>query len=148
MTERPISTRPPSVRETKIQEKFDESIAGQSELMDKLGQQLIVLELAIPGLHATALKLISGDDATLDLGFWLFLTYGCWGLALLLTVVGLIPKEWQVDRNILKQDPAAKSDELGIEDFFKQSAAYKRKFHIAAIVLFFIGTVGAVISVI
>ena len=66
MSNTAIPTRPPSNSDTLLREKFDESIAAQSEQMDKLGQQLITLELAIPGLYATVLKLISGEGTTLN----------------------------------------------------------------------------------
>ena len=55
MSKSPLPTRPLSSDETVLRDKFAESIAGQSELMDKLGQQLLMLELAIPGLYATVL---------------------------------------------------------------------------------------------
>ena len=62
-----LPSRPVTSSETVLRDKFAESIVGQSELMDRLAQQLITLELAIPGLYATALKLLSGDAATVAL---------------------------------------------------------------------------------
>ena len=59
-----LPTRPVSGSETLLRNKFAESIVGQSELMDKLAQQLITLELAIPGIYVAVLKLTAGDDAT------------------------------------------------------------------------------------
>lgn len=40
--------------------------------MDKLGQQLITLELAIPGLYATVLEFTKGDAATTTRNLWLY----------------------------------------------------------------------------
>ena len=147
MTEKPLATRPLSGNEKLLQEKFVESIVGQSEQMDKLGQQLLTLELAIPGLYATVLKLISGDKATLAVSPVLYLTFGCWFLALLVTLFSLIPRKWKVNRTIMRQDPAAATQELGIEDFFYRTAQYKRRLIIAASLLFFGGVVSAAFTV-
>jgi hypothetical protein len=101
-----------------LRNKFAESIVGQNEQMDKLGQHLITLELAIPGLYATALKLLQGDDAPLPGNSWLYGAFGCWFLALLLTLQSLIPHGWQVDPTSLKRDAVQPDAVLGLEDFF------------------------------
>ncbi len=147
MNDKSIPTRPPSSSEELFKEKFAESIAGQSELMDKLGQQLITLELAIPGLYATALKLMSGDKAILSNNPSLYITFACWFFALLCTLISLIPRKWKINRNIMKQDPSAETEELGIEDFFHKTAQYKRRLLIASVILFFIGVCSAVFTV-
>lgn len=143
MSEKPISTRPPSETEKILKNKFAENIAGQCEHMDKLGQQLIAVELAIPGLYATALKLVSGEKATLTTGFSLCFTFLCWFLALVFTLMSLIPRKWTVNRNIIRQDPSITTEELGIEDFFFRTARYKRRLLITACLLFFTGAVSA-----
>jgi hypothetical protein len=147
MTDEPISTRPKAGSEKVLQDKFAENIAGQSDLMDRLGQQLLTLELAIPGLYAAVLKLISGDKATLEVNFALYLTFGCWFIALLLTLISLVPRNWQVNPTILKQSPVKGSKELGLEDFFYQTARYKRRLLIAASLLFFGGVVSAAFTI-
>jgi len=143
----PILTRPPSGIEKVLKDKYAESIAAQSEQMDNLGRQLITLELAIPGLYTTVLKLIGGTNATLCAGPALYITFICWFIALLLTLFSLIPREWKVDRNIMKQDPGEQTDTLGIEDFFQKSAQYKRCLLIAASLLFFCGVGSAAVTV-
>ncbi len=147
MTEFPIPTRPPSSSDKVLREKFAESIAGQSEQMDKLGQQLIALELAIPGIYATVLKLMSGDKATLAVGNALYFTFACWFLALLITLVSLIPRKWIVNPDIMKIDAFERADELGIEDFFLRTAQYKRRLLIVSTLLFFVGVVSAAYSI-
>ena len=122
-----------------LREKFYTSIVTQSDLVDKLGGQLLTIELAIPGLYATVVKLVSGDKATVQVNGPFYLAFGCWLLALALTQASIIPKNWVVDPNILKQDPAKFTEALGIEDFFRQSAQYKRRLLIASSVLFFMG---------
>jgi hypothetical protein len=147
MNDTPISTRRPSSSEKILQEKFAESVACQSEQMDKLGQQLIALELAIPGLYATVLKLMSGDKATLAISNALYLTFACWFFALLLTLISLIPRNWKVDPGMMKQDASSQSADLGIEDFFFKTAQYKRRLLIVSSLLFFVGVVSAAYTV-
>ena len=143
MNDKPIPTRPPSGSEKLLKEKFAESVVAQSKQMDKLGQQLITLELAIPGLYATVLKLIHGDKATLTATPALYICFGAWSLALLLTLISMIPRNWAVNRGIMKQNSMIQSEELGIEDFFYKSAQYKRWLLIPACLFFFIGVVSA-----
>ena len=147
MSDKPISTRAPTSSETVLKDKFAESIADQSKQMDKLGRQLITVELAIPGLYATVLKLVSGDKATLSNNTAIYISFALWFLALLFTLTSLIPRKWKVDRSIMKQDPSKKTKTLGIEDFFNKSAQYKRRLLITASVLFFIGVISAAFSV-
>ena len=147
MNDKPIPTRPPSGTEKLLKEKFAESIAGQCEHMDKLGRQLITLELAIPGLYATVLKLTSGGKATLSTSPGLYIAFACWFIALLFTLTSLIPRRWKVNRNIMKQDPSIETQELGIEDFFHKTAQYKRSLLISASLLFFVGVYSAALTV-
>ncbi|MCP4710925.1 MAG: hypothetical protein GY869_20065 [Planctomycetes bacterium] len=147
MSGNPIRTVPPSTVDKLLQEKYAESIAGQSDLMDKLGRQLITIELAIPGLYATALKIVGGKDETISVTLALGLTFGCWFGALLFTLLALYPRKWQVNRNIMKKDPKTSTEVLGIEDFFHQTAVYKRLMLIVASLLFFVGIICAVLAV-
>jgi hypothetical protein len=147
MSNQPISTRPLSDNEKLLRDKFYESIAAQSDLVDKLSEHLLTLELAIPGLYATVLKLISGDKATVTVNAALYVTFACWLLALSLTLIALTPKKWVVDSTVLKQDPKKFSEGLGIEDFFEQSAWHKRRLVVASSVLFFAGIVSAAFTI-
>lgn len=144
MDHKPLLTEPLSTGDELLKEKFFESITAQSEQMDKLGQQLISLELAIPGLYAAVLKLVQGDKAILPSDGTLWFTFGCWFAALVLTWISLIPRKWQVDPGILRQDPRAGSRELGIVDYFYRTARYKRRLLIPASGLLFAGVVGAI----
>jgi len=147
MTNPPLTTRPPDTYEEKIKEKYAESFANQSDLMDKLAQQLLALELAIPGLYATVLKLISGDKATVPVNTMLYVTFGLWVVALGLTLMALMPREWKVNPEIMLQDPKSTTGELGIKDFFAKSARYKRNLLIVATILFFFGIAFAALTV-
>ena len=140
MASEPVrTTRPVATSETVLRNKFAESLVGQSDLMDKLAQQLITLELAVPGIYATALKLTAGDAATITLDNWVIAAFMCWFVALVLALVSLIPRTWQVDPTVLRRDAGAKDVPLGLEDFYRQSAAYKRWLLIPSTLLFAIG---------
>jgi hypothetical protein len=146
MGDKAISTRPVSENENLLRRKFYESLAAQSDLMDKLSEKLLTLELAIPGLFATVLKLTRGQEARLTVNSALNLAFLCWLLALVLTLAALTPKKWTVDVTILKQDPAKFSEGLGIEDYFEQSSLYKRRLVIASSLLFFVGIFSALFT--
>ena len=147
MTNQPLTTRPPDTYEEKIKEKYAESFANQSDLMDKLAQQLLTLELAIPGLYATVLKLIRVDKATVPVNNMLYVIFALWIVALGLTLMVLMPRGWKVDPAIMEQDPESTTGELGIKDFFAKSARYKRNLLIVATILFFLGIAIAALTV-
>lgn len=142
-----LSTEPLSENEKLLRQKFYESITEQSKVMDQLSERLLTLELAIPGGYAAILKLIRGENATLVINLAMYLALASWFLALILTLVALIPKKWVVILSLLKQDPQKFADGLGIQDFFEQSAAYKRRLLIASSILFFIGIFFAIFSI-
>ncbi|MCE7987729.1 MAG: hypothetical protein DYG89_41730 [Caldilinea sp. CFX5] len=143
MSKSPIETRPPTNQETILRDKFAETIVNQSELMDKLAQQLITLELAIPGLYATVLQLTQGEKATVAANGWLYGAFGFWFVALLLALVSLIPQRWQVDETLLQRDPNSKSEVLGIRDFYYASARYKFRWLVPSTLCFAAGIVCA-----
>ena len=146
MTDKPIATRPVNENEKLLRTKFYESIAAQSDLMDKLSERLFTLELAIPGVYATALTLIRGNKATVNVNAALYVTFACWLVALILTLMALTPQKWKVDVSILKQDPKKFDEGLGIEDFYEKSANYKRELVIASSIAFFIGIFSALFT--
>ena len=147
MSNKPIATRPLSDDENLLREKFYEHITAQSDLIDKVSERLITLELGIPGLYATALKLVNSDQAVVVPNGALYITFACWMLALLLTLAALIPRNWVVDPAILRQDPQKMSQALGIEDFFSKSAQHKRGLVIASGIFFFAGIFSAIFTI-
>jgi hypothetical protein len=146
MNNKPVTLRPLDENETLLRKKFYENIAAQSDLMDKLAERLLTLELGIPGLFATVLKLTRGDSATLTINAALNLAFALWLLALILTLLALTPRKWTVDPSLLKQDPQKLSKSLGIEDFFTQSALYKRRLLTLSSLLFFAGIFAAMFA--
>lgn len=146
MDEQPLATKPVSKPTTILRDKYYEQYASQSEQMDALARQLISIELAIPGLYATVLKLTQGKDATLTADGWLIFTFGCWFLALVLTLAALFPRNWGVDPTKIKADPTGKeSQTLSLEQFFYKSARHKFWLLAAACLFFGAGIVGAVV---
>ncbi len=146
MANKAISTRPLNDNEKLLREKFYESIVAQSDLMDKLSERLLTLELVIPGAYATALRLVHGDKATVTLSAVGYIAFGLWFVSLILILFALTPKKWNVDVSILKQDPTKFDQVLGIEDFFEQSAIYKRRLINISSIFLFLGIVGAVLT--
>jgi hypothetical protein len=145
VNENPIPTRPPSRQDHLLRDKLIEDIAGQSARMDELARQLITLELAVPGIYATALKLVAGDKGTLATGIWLYLTFACWALALVLALISLAPRKYPVDTSRLFADDG--NGALSIEGFFRHSALHKRRLLLPSCGLFFAGVCCAAATV-
>ena len=122
-------SKPLTPIEQKLQEKFAEEVANQAGLMDSMGKQLLSLELAMVGIYATVLKLISGESATLESGWSVGITFLFWFMSVVLTVLAIFPQEYKVD--------SSKMDE--IKAYFHQSARHKAKMLIGSIALFFTG---------
>lgn len=140
-----IPTRKPSASEKLLREKFTEEITSQPERLDALARQLLALELAVPGLYATALKLLHGKDATVTTGSALYITFGCWVLALLCAFLGLFPRKYEVDPTVIRRSEAAKREErLSIEEFFQKSTRYKYGFLSFSAAFFVIGVIAAI----
>jgi hypothetical protein len=146
MSDKPISTRPLDENEKLLRQKFYESVAAQSDLMDKLSERLLTLELAIPGAYAAVLKLLYGEKATIMPGTVGIIAFVLWFASLILTLFALWPKKWKVDTTVLKQDPAKISEGLGIEDFFEKSAFRKRWLISLSSVFFFAEIVSAILT--
>jgi formate-dependent nitrite reductase membrane component NrfD len=140
-------TAPANENDKLLRQKFFESISGQSDLMDKVSGNLLTLELAIPGLYAAVLKLVAGDTATVPRNAAFYGAFGCWFVALVLTLAALIPRSWNVDRNVIKQNPEKLAEGLGIEDFFRKSAEYKRTLILLSAFLFFTGVFCAAFTI-
>ena len=146
MDEPPIPTRPLSRQDQLLRDKLIEDIAGQSARMDELARQLIALELAVPGLYATVLKLVAGDKATIPADVWLYLAFACWGLALALALIGLVPRKHPVDMSRLFADDGDGDAPFSIEGYFRLSALHKRRLLIPSCVLFFAGVCCAAVT--
>ena len=112
-----------------LRENFAKDFAEQSARLDDLAKQLITLEIAIPGIYAAILKLVSGDKATTRDATLTIVAFAIWLLALALSLTSLIPLRRQVDLDNLTD----------IQNYFGESARRKRSFLIPASVLTFLG---------
>lgn len=134
------SSVPPSKSDEELAKGFVTAIIDQSKPLDELAKQLITLDLAIPGLYATVLKFISGDDAVAKSTALIVWAFVFWFVSLVLSLFSLTPRNWTVDQTILRRDkPAVPGQPLSIEEFFVASACYKRRLLIVASLLCFIG---------
>jgi len=147
MNETPIRTVPVSRPDQLLRDKLIEDIAGQSARMDDLARQLITLDLAVPGLYATALKLVAGISGTVTPGIWLVAAFACWGLALALALISLVPRRHSVDMGRLFADDGDGDGPLSIEGYFRSSALHKRRVLLPSCGLFFIGVCCAAVTV-
>ena len=139
------ASRPPDAAELLLQQKFAERYAAQAEQMDALARQMITLEMAVPALYAALLALLYGDKATVTPSPLVYITFGLWLLALVLTFVALFPRPYKVDTSIQRADPNAATDVLGIEDFFRASARHKYWWLAAAAAVFVAGIATALL---
>lgn len=129
-----IKGRPPNTDETYIREKYLEGISKQPELMDGVAKQLLTLELAIPGLYVSILKLVGGKDSKLTLSDDIYLVFAFWLVALVCTVAALFPRHYTVDPNNHTQ----------IRESFYRAASYKFIWLSASVAAFVCGLVFAV----
>jgi len=140
MDEDIVYSAPPSKSDEELEKGFVTAIIDQPKLLDELAKQMVTLNLAIPGLYATALKLIGGDDAVVNSAIMIGGAFVFWFIALVLSLVSLRPRKWTVDRSKLRSNkPAASGQPLSIEEFFMASATYKRRLLAAATLFCFAG---------
>lgn len=110
-----VSTAPVSKVDETLQECFARDVANQSARLDELAKQLITLAIAIPGLYAAILKLVSGNTSLADNQRLLFFAFLCWFLALALSLASLLPGRYAIDPESLTE----------IQHYFSSSARRK-----------------------
>lgn len=137
------ASRPPDAADRVLAERFFEGLADQGKQMDELARQMIAVELAVPGLYASILALLRGQDATLPDGRLVVLTFGCWLAALALSFAALFPRRYRVDPTLVRGAPAD-AGALSLEAFFDRSAAWKRRLLAIAAAVFWAGIAAAV----
>lgn len=143
-----IESFPPPKGDEELEKGFATIVVEQPKLLDELAKQLVTLTLAIPGLYATVLKLMGGEKGVLQSHSFVLGAFICWLVALMLSLWSLMPRKWQVDRQIVRREkPAAKGQPLSIEEFFLKIALYKRWLLIAASLFCFIGIALAGLSI-
>lgn len=147
MTDKILKTKPPSPEESFLLEEYWKETVKQADRMDELARELFKLEIAIPGLYVTALKLFSNKGGRFS--DWILAAFVCWALALIATLCGLTPKNYKIHENAVDRVLDASIKEgLTIREYFYEAAHWKRIFLIAASVLFFAGVFFAGLSII
>ena len=110
-----VYSAPPSKSDEELEKGFVTAIIDQPKLLDELAKQLVTLGLAIPGLYATVLKFIGGDDAVVKSSWLIIGAFACWFIALALSLFSLRPRKWKVDRSKLcSNKPAAPGQHFGL----------------------------------
>jgi hypothetical protein len=131
-----IEAAPASSYQLNLLAQFALEVSEQVQRLDELAKQLLTLNLAIPALYATILKLVSGEDATVNDPVLILITFGAWCLALGLSIAALYPQSYSVD-------PDSPSE---IEAYYTQAAKHKRNLLASACVCSFFGICFAVFS--
>ena len=121
----PIQGQPPNNDDTFLKEKHLESISKQPELMDGIAKQLLTLELAIPGLYISAIR-VSDKLGKINPTCALYLAFSCWLLSLIFIIVALVPRAYTINPD----------DHTLIRDSFYKTARYKLNWIIASITAF------------
>ena len=143
-----LDSAPISKSDEELEKGFVAAIVEQPKLMDELAKQLVALSLAIPGIYATALKLLAGDDAVASSLPCIIGAFVFWALSLVFAFVSLTPRKWHVERTMLRRNSTSKNGApLSIEEFFIASARYKRALLIAATACCFVGICLACVAV-
>ncbi len=130
-----VESIPLSETDNKLIDAFSDAIVSQSTLLDSIGKQLITLELAIPGLYATALKLTATDKVEVSMA--LVFTFLFWFASLIFAFWAIFPKEYKVHKEILDS----------IESFFIESAKHKRNYIVISSMLFFAGIISSIFTI-
>ena len=84
-----VYSAPPSKSDEELEKGFVTAIIEQPKLLDELAKQLVTLGLAIPGLYATVLKFIGGDNAVVKSSWLIIGAFACWFIALALSLLSL-----------------------------------------------------------
>ena len=97
-----VYSAPLSKSDEELEKGFVTAIIDQPKLLDELAKQLVTLGLAIPGLYATVLKFIGGDDVVAKSAGLIIGAFVFWFIALVLSLFSLRPRKWTVDRSKLR----------------------------------------------
>lgn len=142
-----IEGKPVGPAEQALIDAYYQEPVKQAERFADLAKELFKLELAIPGIYASALRLAMDQQNPVS-GGWVMLAFGLWVVALVLTLVALFPRRYRVlDSGVRQERPSRRDEPLSIEEYFLKSARYKRWLVLESVVLFFAGIVAAVWAV-
>lgn len=138
-----ILSTPSSQPENQVlRQAWEEEIIKQSDRFDDLAKELLKLELGIPALFVTLIKLAMGSQP-IAFDWWIASAFLLWLSALALTLWALFPKKEKVYSDLIDSDENTPKGALTIRGFYEKSA--RRKFWALLIssVSFFAGFVVA-----
>jgi len=145
MTTEILNGQPPQPADEALLKAYHDAVIKQADLYVDLAKELLKLELAIPGIYAAALRLVTDRPTYVPL---VAAAFGCWLLALVATLRALFPHRYAVLHDAVQRIGRAGSEgPLTIEEFLQQSAQDKRRLLLWAIPLFFIGIAAAAAAV-
>ena len=145
MTTEILDGQPPQPADEVLIKAYHDAVIKQADLYVDLAKELLKLELAIPGIYAAALKLVTDQSPYVSL---VAAAFGFWLLALVATLRALFPHRYAVLHDAVQRVDRAGSDgPLTIEEFLQQSAQDKRRLLQWAIPLFFTGIAVAAAAV-
>ena len=145
MTTEILNGQPPQSTDEALIKAYHDAVIKQADLYVDLAKELLKLELAIPGIYAAALKLVTDQPLNVPL---VAAAFGFWLLALVATLRALFPHRYAVLHDAVQRVGRAESDgPLTIEEFLQQSAQDKRRLLLWAIPLFFVGIAAAAAAV-
>lgn len=128
---------PLSKTDETLLECFAKDVAAQATRLDELAKQLITLGIAIPGIYAAILQLISTNKVITDNVQLLFLAFFCWLASLGLCLTSLLPVKYTIDPDSLTE----------IQHYFSSSARRKLFLLILACIFSMGGIYLAVVSI-
>lgn len=132
----PIKGQPLDAEDNLILEKHIESISRQPILMEDLAKQLLTLELAIPGIYISVIKLISGDNSgdksKFILSSELYYVFSFWLVSVICIIIALLPRPYKIKNS---------NDLTEIRQSFYQAARYKYLWILASLATFIIGLI-------
>ncbi|MCP4702133.1 MAG: hypothetical protein GY862_35525 [Gammaproteobacteria bacterium] len=148
MSDEIIETQAADPSDIALLQKYAEETVKQSERLDELAKQLFTLELAIPGIYATILKLVAGKNAVLANTPLLWVSFILWSFALIFTLIGVLPRRYKVMRDTVRRENTRNpGGQLSVEEFYQKSTDYKYRALVSASVCFFGGILCVAFSI-
>jgi hypothetical protein len=136
--EEPLSGKPVSPADQALIDAYHQEPVKAAERFVDLAKELLKLELAIPGIYAIALRLVSREQSTSKIA--VFSAFALWLIALVLTLLALFPREYNVLDSVIRYTQKSPDEGLlSVEQYFQRSAQFKQKCLLGAVLLFFAG---------
>jgi hypothetical protein len=128
----PLPTRPPSPEGAELVAAFSKERSQQAARFDDLAKELLKVELAVPGMYLSALKLAS-EASRVQSSYATALTalaFVLWACALVASTWSLFPRKYRVLRDVPFRIEAPSPDKsltepLSIEELYATVVSFK-----------------------